>query len=138
MAGVAPRMFLEFCLYVIPYVFLNSVYFRIVYGIALNSAKAEFCIMEFVEFWRISRNSVTVGVTKFRVILTSGVKGFKMLLFLNDSAQTTFEGIRNSIYTNLYGIPRHIPFLLYFSLIFLLEFSFEGVRNSAEFHCIVQ
>jgi hypothetical protein len=28
-----------------------------------------------------------------------------MISFLNDSAQTTFEGIQNSVYTNLYGIP---------------------------------
>jgi hypothetical protein len=49
---------------------------------------------------------------------------------------TTFEGIRNSVYTNLYGIPWNsaaymVPFLLYFSLVFfILEFSFEGIRNS--------
>ncbi len=47
-----------------------------------------------------------------------GVNSLKCFYFRNNSAQMAFEAIRNSVYTNLSGIPRHIPFLLYFSLVF--------------------
>ncbi len=53
-----------------------------------------------------------------------------MFLFLN-LAQKTFEGIQNSVYTNLDRIPwiaaaYTIPFVLFFS-VFILEFSYEGI-----------
>jgi hypothetical protein len=65
------KVFSEFRLHEIPYVFFYSVYFvKYIYGIALNST--EFCITAFVEFHGISGNSATFGVTKFRKILISG------------------------------------------------------------------
>jgi hypothetical protein len=36
------------------------------------------------------------SVTEFRIIETSGGKCLKMLLFLNDSSQTTFSTVRSS------------------------------------------
>ncbi len=34
-----------------------------------------------------------------------GLMFLNAFIFFNDSAQTTFEGIRNTVYTNLYGSP---------------------------------
>ncbi len=46
----------------------------------------------------------------------------KCFYFLKDSAQATFEGIRNSVYTNLYRIPQN------FALLYLKARGVAGVR----------
>ncbi len=63
-------MFSEFRRYGIPYIFFNSVY-SVYYTELLKIPRkyAEFRIAEFVEFRGISGNSVTFGVTEFRIIL---------------------------------------------------------------------
>jgi hypothetical protein len=64
------RVFSEFRRYGIPYIFFSSVdseYYTELLKIPRNYV--EFRIAEFVEFRGISRNSVTFGVTKFRIIL---------------------------------------------------------------------
>jgi hypothetical protein len=71
------RVFSEFRRYGIPYIFFNSVY-SIYYTELLKIPRnyAEFRIAEFVEFRGISLNSVTFGVTKFRIILIFTTAGF--------------------------------------------------------------
>jgi hypothetical protein len=97
-----------------------------------NSAYTEFnmFLFYFCRFrivYEISRNPATFVVTKFRIILLQMVNSFKMLLFLNYSAQTTLEGIQNSVYINHYGIPRNsaaytIPFVHFFRFFLYLNF----------------
>jgi hypothetical protein len=105
--------------------FLNSVY--VVYGIALNSAELRGItyygirriprnFAEFHDFWC---NEIPHNFN------FSGLIFLRWFYLLNNSAHTTFEGIRNLVYTSLNripwnsrGIPLHIPFLLYFYLFF--------------------